>query len=196
MKNFTAAASTSDVVYHDTDEAPDQEGLLLLPAHYGIASSVLGPKDAPGRPTREVYASGVLAILLCGFDTWCKTAASIQRPSLKLTREMCRVTICQAFVHRTSSKRLPLKQYASLGGPRRSDGQEKTRYSLMNHSPTHGRRPSNELCDRTRGRYLTHTSSVHFTKRARLQDRAARHKLATKAPFALGKPLLRSPRRH
>ena len=57
----------------------------------------------------KVYAGGVLAVLLYGCESWCLTAESVRRLSNwhnKRVREMCRVTMCQTFVHRITSESL------------------------------------------------------------------------------------------
>jgi hypothetical protein len=56
-----------------------------------------------------VYAGGVLAVLLYGCESWCLAAESVRRLSnwhSKRVREMCRVTMCQAFVHLITSESL------------------------------------------------------------------------------------------
>jgi hypothetical protein len=63
----------------------------------------------PERMKGQVYAGGVLAVLLYGCESWCLTAASLSKLCLwhnKRIREMCRVTMCQTMVHRITSKSL------------------------------------------------------------------------------------------
>jgi hypothetical protein len=53
-----------------------------------------------------VYSS---AVLLYGCESWCLTAESVRRLTNwhnKRVREMCRVTMCQTFVHRITSESL------------------------------------------------------------------------------------------
>ena len=68
-----------------------------------------GSKDVPERLKGKIYAGGVLAVLLYGCESWCLTAESIKRLSRwhnKRLREMCRVTMCQTFVHGITSESL------------------------------------------------------------------------------------------
>jgi hypothetical protein len=66
-------------------------------------SSTLLPERLQG----QVYAGGVLAVLLYGCESWCLPAASFNKLwRNKRIREMCRVTMCQTMVHRITSKSL------------------------------------------------------------------------------------------
>ena len=72
-------------------------------------SKIYGSADIPERLKGKVYAGGVLAVLLYGCESWCLTAESVRRLSNwhnKRIREMCRVTMCQTFVHRITSESL------------------------------------------------------------------------------------------
>ena len=54
----------------------------------------------------KIYSGGILAVLLYGCESRCLTAESISRLRNwhnKRIREMCRVTMCQSFVHQISS---------------------------------------------------------------------------------------------
>jgi hypothetical protein len=53
----------------------------------------------------QVYAGGVLAVLLCGCESWCLAAVSLNKLCLwlrvaqnKRIREMCRVAMCQTII--------------------------------------------------------------------------------------------------
>jgi hypothetical protein len=62
-------------------------------------SSSLVPKRVKG----QVYAGGVLAVLLYDCESWCLAAASLSKLCLshnKRIREMCCVAMCQTMVHR------------------------------------------------------------------------------------------------
>ena len=72
-------------------------------------SKIYGSADIPERLKGKVYAGGVLAVLLYGCESWCLTAESVRRLGNwhnKRIREMCRVTMCQIFVHRITSESL------------------------------------------------------------------------------------------
>ena len=74
-----------------------------------MRSKIYGSADIPERPNGKVYAGGVLAVLLYGCESWCLTAESVRRLSNwhnKRVREMCRVSMCQTFVHRITSESL------------------------------------------------------------------------------------------
>ena len=63
----------------------------------------------PERLKGKVYAGGVLSVLLYGCESWCLSAASLNklcRWHNKRIREMCHVTMCQTIVHRITSKSL------------------------------------------------------------------------------------------
>ena len=91
--------------HHDVDAR-----IKKASAAFGaLRDRLFGSKDVPERLKGKVYAGGVLAVLLYGCESWCLTAESIKRLSRwhnKRTREMCRVTMCQTFVHGTTSKSL------------------------------------------------------------------------------------------
>jgi len=66
-------------------------------------------RDVSEQLKGKIYTGGVLAVLLYGFESWCLTAESISRLRNwhnKRIREMCRVTMCQSFVHQISSASL------------------------------------------------------------------------------------------
>ena len=66
-------------------------------------------RDVSERLKGKIYTGGVLAVLLYGCESWCLTAESISRLRNwhnKRIREMCRVTMCQSFVHQISSASL------------------------------------------------------------------------------------------
>ena len=74
-----------------------------------MRSKISGSADIPERLKGKVYAGGVLAVLLYGYESWCLTAESVRRLSNwhnKRVREMCRITMCQTFVHRITSESL------------------------------------------------------------------------------------------
>jgi len=63
-------------------------------------------RDVSERLKGKIFTGGVLAVLLYGCESWCLTAESISRRRNwhnKRIREMCRVTMCQSFVHQISS---------------------------------------------------------------------------------------------
>lgn len=124
-----------------------------------------GSKDVPERLKGQVYTGGVLAILLYGCESWCLTAASIQRLSLwhnKRIREIDLLPCSHVPIVRSPhlfqepsaahrgirARALSRKPHAALGGPRCSHAQDtpsETAPSLMDRSPSHCRRPRNEL---------------------------------------------------
>jgi hypothetical protein len=58
------------------------------------------------RLKRKVYAGGIFAVLLCGCESFCLNAEAIMHLRNwhnKRLREMCRVTMCQTFVHQITS---------------------------------------------------------------------------------------------
>ena len=72
-----------------------------------MRSRIYGSADIPERLKGRVYAGGVLAVLLNGCESWWLTAESVRRLSnwhSKWIREVCRVTMCPAFVHRITSE--------------------------------------------------------------------------------------------
>jgi hypothetical protein len=71
-----------------------------------LRDRVFSSRDFPERFKGNVYAGGVLAVLLYGCKSWCLTAEDITRMRSwhnKRLREMCRVNMCQTFVHRITS---------------------------------------------------------------------------------------------
>ena len=46
-----------------------------------MRSKIYGSADIPERLKGTVYAGGVLAVLLCGCESWCLTAESVRRLS-------------------------------------------------------------------------------------------------------------------
>jgi hypothetical protein len=74
-----------------------------------LVDSFVSSSLVPERWKGQVYAGGVLAVRLCGCESWCLTAASLNKICLchnKRIREMCRVTMCQTMVHLITSKSL------------------------------------------------------------------------------------------
>jgi hypothetical protein len=165
----------------------------------------------PERLKGKVYASGVLAVLLYGCESWCLTAASLnklRRWHNKRIREMCRVTMCQTFVHRITSKSLQQRtgvftcittwRAAHCSGWGMSRACQRVLPKRLMLSWVHEPRVSGgqEMnFGRSLVRYLEHFDlPLVFTEWAALaQDRALWHRLTTKPPFAIGKPFLRQP---
>ena len=203
------------LLHRDLSDHHDVEARIkkASKAFGALRDRLFSSADVPERLKGKVYAGGVLAVLLYGCESWCLTAASIKRLSLwhnKRIREMCRVTMCQTFVHRITSKslqqrtgvfdlphyiasrtllwaghvarmpksRLPKRLLLSwVRTPRVTGGQEMT----------YGRSLERHL--------LRFDLPTNFTEWANLaQDRNSWHKLATKPPFAIGKPFVRRPR--
>jgi hypothetical protein len=184
-----------------------------------LRDRVFSSRDVPERLKGKVYAGGVLAVLLYGCESWCLTAASVKRLALwhnKRVREMCRVTMCQTFVHRITSASLQkrtgvfaLEHYLAsrtllwAGHVARMPKSRLPKRLMLSwvHEPrvaggqemTYGR---------SLERHLTHFglldadgAPLAFTDWAPLaQDRAGWRKLVTKPPFAIGKPHVRQPR--
>ena len=74
-----------------------------------LRTKIFGSADVPERLKGKLYAGGVLAVLLCGCESRYLTEFSMRRLRFlhnKGIREMFRVTIFQAYVHRISSKSL------------------------------------------------------------------------------------------
>ena len=74
-----------------------------------MRSKTHGPADIPDRPRGKAHAAGIMAVLLSGCESRCLTAESVRRLSNwhnKRIRKMCRVPMCQAFVHRITSASL------------------------------------------------------------------------------------------
>jgi len=85
--------------HHDVD-ARIKKAFGALRDHF------FSTRDVLERLTGKIYSGGVLAILLYGCESWCLTAGFISRLRNwhnKRIREMCRVTMCQSFVHQVSS---------------------------------------------------------------------------------------------
>eukprot|EP00614_Pseudopedinella_elastica_P038334 CAMPEP_0181268260 /NCGR_PEP_ID=MMETSP1097-20121128/5410_1 /TAXON_ID=35684 /ORGANISM="Pseudopedinella elastica, Strain CCMP716" /LENGTH=269 /DNA_ID=CAMNT_0023367885 /DNA_START=133 /DNA_END=939 /DNA_ORIENTATION=- len=172
-----------------------------------------GSRDVPERLKGKVYAGGVLAVLLYGCESWCLTAASIRRLSSwhnKRVREMCRVTMCQTYVHRITSKSLQqrtgvfeLQHYLAsrtllwAGHVARMPKSRLPKRLLLSWVRTPRVAGGQEITfGRSLERHLEHFDlPTTFTEWATLaQDRAAWHKLVTHPPFAIGKPFVRRPR--
>ena len=167
----------------------------------------------PERLKGKIYAGGVLSVLLYGCESWCLSAKSLNKLTLwhnKRLREMCRVTMCQTFVHRISSR--SLQQRTGV-------------FDLLHYVASRtllwaghvARMPKNRLpkrlmlswvrqprvsggqevtFGRSLSRYLNHFDlPVTYAEWAVLaQDRAGWYNRVTKAPFVIGKPFLRQPR--
>ena len=172
-----------------------------------------GSADVPERLKGKVYAAGVLAVLLYGCESWCLTAEMIQKLSRwhnKRIREMCRVTMCQTFVYRITSKSLQHRT-----------GLFEIQHYLASRTLLWAghvaRMPKHRLPKRlvlswvstprvTGGQEMTYGRSLErhlkrfdlpltFTEWASLaQDRAGWHKRVTHPPFEIGKPFTRQPR--
>ena len=167
----------------------------------------------PERMKGQVYAGGVLAVLLYGCESWCLTAASLNKLCLwhnKRIREMCRVTMCQTMVHRITSKSLQqrtgvfdLQHYVAsrtllwaghVARMPKSRLPKRLMLSWVQEPRLSGGQEMN--FGRSLSRHLQHFGlPLTFTDWATIaQDRAQWHRLATKPPFAIGKPFLRQPR--
>ena len=46
-----------------------------------VRNKIYGPAGIPERLKEKVYAGGVLAVLLCGCESWCLTAELVRRLS-------------------------------------------------------------------------------------------------------------------
>ena len=167
----------------------------------------------PERMKGQVYAGGVLAVLLYGCESWCLTAASLNKLCLwhnKRIREMCRVTMCQTMVHRITSKSLQqrtgvfdLQHYVAsrtllwaghVARMPKSRLPKRLMLSWVQEPRLSGGQEMN--FGRSLSRHLQHFGlPLTFTEWASIaQDRAKWNRLATKPPFAIGKPFLRQPR--
>ena len=108
--SFTASfVYLSSLPHHDLSNHHDNEARInkAFKAFDALRDRFFESHDVPERPKGKVYAGGVLAIFLYGRESWCLTAASIQRLSLwhnKRIREICRVTMHQTFIHRITPK--------------------------------------------------------------------------------------------
>jgi hypothetical protein len=66
-------------------------------------------REVSERLKGKIYSGGILAVLLYVCESWCLTAEPISRLRNwhnKRIHEMCRVTMCQSFVHQISSASL------------------------------------------------------------------------------------------
>jgi hypothetical protein len=128
---------------------------------------------------------------------------------------MCRVTMCQSFVHQISAVSLQkrmgvfsieycLASRTTLGWSRRTHAQEpatKKAHAFVG-TRTEDRICQEMTCGRSLERHLKHFGlvddggkAISFSEWATLaQDRAGWLKLVTKVPFDIGKPQLRPPR--
>jgi hypothetical protein len=178
-----------------------------------LRDRVFSSKDVPERLKGKVYSGGVLSVLLYGCESWCLTAESINRLSLwhnKRIREMCRVTMCQTFVHRITSRSLQqrtgvfeLPYYLAsrtllwaghVARMAKSRLPKRLMLSWVNEPRVAGGQEMN--FGRSLQRHLKYFDiPTTFTDWAILaQDRGAWHQLVTKPPFPISKPFLRAPR--
>ena len=151
----------------------------------------------------------VLAVLLYGCESCCLTEESVRRLSNwhnKRVREMCRVTMCQTFVHRITSESL-----------QKRTGVFSLEHYLASRTLLRAghvaRMPKNRLPKRLMlswireprvagGQEMTYGRSLQrfglptvFTEWAHLaRDRAGWHKRVTTPPFAIGRPFVRQTR--
>jgi len=195
--------------HHDVDAR-----IKKASAAFGaLRDRLFGSKDVPERLKGKVYAGGVLAVLLYGCESWCLTAESIKRLSRwhnKRLREMCRVTMCQTFVHGITSKSLQQRtgvfevehylasrtllwaghvaRMAKIRLPKR------IMLSWVRAPRVAGGQEMNY--GRSLARHLKRFDlPLAFVEWATLaQDRAAWRQRVTQPPFAIGKPFVRSPR--
>ena len=170
-------------------------------------------KAVPERLKGKVYAGGVLAVLLYGCESWCLTAESLNKLSMwhnKRIREMCRVTMCQTFVHRITSKSLQqrtgvfeLQHYVAsrtllwAGHVARMPKSRLPKRLLLSWVQEPRVSGGQEMTyGRSLARHLQYFDlPLAFTDWAPLaQKRTQWHKLVTKAPFEIGKPFVRQPR--
>lgn len=203
------------LLHRDLSDHHDVEARLkkAAKAFGALRDRVFSSKDIPERLKGKLYAGGVLAVLLYGCESWCLTAASIKRLSLwhnKRIREMCRVTMCQTFVHQITSRSLQqrtgvyeLQYYIAsralmwAGHVARMPKSRLPKRLMLSwvHAP---RTPGGQEMNygRSLERHLKYfdvpTSFVAWAELA--QDRGAWRKLVTKPPFQLGKPFKRKPR--
>ncbi len=99
------------LLHHDLSDHHDVEARLKkAPQAFGaLRSKIISSRDIPEHLKGKVYAGGVLAVLLCGCQSWCLTAESERRLANwhnKQIREMCRVTMLQTHVYRITSESL------------------------------------------------------------------------------------------
>jgi hypothetical protein len=90
------------IVDHDDVDAR----IKKAPQFFGaLRDRVFSSRDVPERLKGKGFAGGFLAVLLYSFESRYLTAEAITRLRNwhnKRLREMCRVTMCQTFVHRES----------------------------------------------------------------------------------------------
>jgi hypothetical protein len=178
-----------------------------------LRSKIFGSADIPERLKGKVYSGGVLAVLLYGCESWCLKAESVRRLSNwhnKRVREMCRVTMCQTFVHRITSESLQkrtgvfsLEHYLAsrtllwAGHVARMPKNRLPKRLMLSWVQEPRVAGGQEVTyGRSLQRHLNHFDlPTVFTEWAHLaQDRAGWHTLVTTPPFAIGKPFVRQPR--
>ena len=178
-----------------------------------LRDRLFGSKDVPERLKGKVYVGGVLAVLLYGCESWCLTAESIKRLSRwhnKRLREMCRVTMCQTFVHGITSKSLQqrtgvfeVEHYLAsrtllwaghVARMAKTRLPKRIMLSWVRAPRVAGGQEMNY--GRSLARHLKRFDlPLAFVEWATLaQDRAAWRQRVTQPPFAIGKPFVRSPR--
>jgi hypothetical protein len=184
-----------------------------------LRDRVFSTRDVSERLKGKIYSGGVLAVLLYGCESWCLTAESISRLRNwhnKRIREMCRVTMCQSFVHQISSASLQkrtgvfsIEHYLAsrtllwAGHVARMPKSRLPKRLMLSwvHEPrieggqemTYGRSLERHL--KYFGLVDDGGKAISFSEWATLaQDRAGWLKLVTKVPFDIGKPQLRPPR--
>jgi len=209
------------VLHRDLSDHHDVDARIkkASKAFGALRDQFFGTRDVSERLKGKVYAGGVLAVLLFGCESWCLTAESIDRLRNwhnKRIREMCRVTMCQSFVHQISSLSLqkrtgvfPIEYYLAsrtllwAGHVARMPKSRLPKRLMLSwvrepriaggQEMTYGRSLERHL------KYFDIAgedgSALAFSEWATLaQDRAGWHKLVTKAPFDIGGPQLRPPR--
>ena len=178
-----------------------------------LRSKIFSSRDIPERLKGKVYASGVLAVLLYGCESWCLTAKSVRRLANwhnKRIREMCRVTMLQTYVYRISSESLQkrtgvfsLEHYLAsstllwAGHVARMHKNRLPKRLMLSWIPEPRVAGGQEMTyGRSLQRHLAHFKlPAAFIEWAPLaQDRAGWHKLVTEPPFEVGKPHVRQPR--
>ena len=184
-----------------------------------LRDRVFSTRDVSERLIGKIYSGGVLAVLLYGCESWCLTAESISRLRNwhnKRIREMCRVTMCQSFVHQISSASLQkrtgvfsIEHYLAsrtllwAGHVARMPKSRLPKRLMLSwvHEPrieggqemTYGRSLERHL--KYFGLVDDGGKVISFSEWATLaQDRAGWLKLVTKVPFDIGNPQLRPPR--
>jgi hypothetical protein len=203
------------LLHNDLTDHHDVEARIkkASKAFGALRDRIFSSQDVPERLKGKVYKGGVLAVLLYGCESWCLTQESIQRLSLwhnKRVREMCRVTMCQTFVHRITSASLQKRtgvfelqyyvasrtlQWAGHVARMPKDRLPKRLMLSWVQSP---RLPYGQEMNygRSLERHLKYFNlPLSFTAWAPIaQDRAEWRKLVTKPPFEIGKPCVRQPR--